>query len=266
MLFIDKETCTGCETCAKECPCGCLALDGETMSYNAQGCNFCGHCMAVCPCDSIIIDGDGYDCEDVEDLSFANRPTSSQMRTLIMQRRSVRRFTDIDVTDQELDMILEAGKYAPTAKNAQGNAFIVVRDPQKKDEMLSDIAGVLLAKGKSLADKIPGLAAFFINKASKYIEQGKDEIFCYAPLVIFVFADSPEDGAICAATMGFMAQSLQLGYCYAQLPTDAFENEEFAQKWQAPEGKKCVLALLIGNPEPDYFCSVTRKTPPVIEF
>ena len=266
MLIIDNETCTGCNSCALECPNGCLTVADETVEYNPAGCNMCGHCMAVCPCDCLYIDGDGYDCEDVEDLSFAQKANSSQVRNMILHRRSVRRFTDIDVTEDELSLILEAGKYSPTAKNAQGNAFMIVTDPEKRDEMLSDTAQVLLKKGKSLADKVPGLAAFFVNKASKYIEQGKDEIFYGAPLVIFVFADTKEDGAICAATMGFMAQSLQLGFCFAQLPCDAFEDEAFAAKWQAPEGKKCVLALLTGNPEPDYFCSVTRKNPPVIRY
>ena len=264
MLFIDNDTCTGCNTCVEECPNGALAFEDEKILFTEDKCNWCGHCMAVCPCDCIYIDGDGYDCEEVEDLSFANTANPVQVRNMIMQRRSVRRFSDIDVTDEELDQILEAGKYSPTAKNAQGNVFMVVRDPEKKDEMLSDMANILLAKGKALADKIPGLAAFFINKASKYIEQGKDEILYEAPLVIFVFADTVEDGCVCAATMGFMAQSLKLGYCFAQLPVDAFEDPAFAKKWQAPEGKKCVLSLLIGNPVPDYFCSVTRKTPPVI--
>lgn len=266
MLYLDNETCTGCNTCVEECPSGCLSLVEDTASFDGARCNMCGHCMAVCPCDAIMIDGDGYDCEDVEELSFSKRPSSSQVRTAIMLRRSVRRFTDTDVTEEELGFILEAGKYSPTAKNAQDNAFIVVTDPDKKAQMLDDITQVLLEKGRALESEAPPLAAFFKSKALKYIEQGKDEIFYDAPLVIFVFAPSAEDGAICASTMGFMAQSLQLGYCFAQLPTDAFKDEAFAAKWKAPEGKKCVLALLIGNAEPDYFCSVTRKTPPVIRY
>ena len=266
MLYTDNETCTGCNTCAEECPNGCLTVEGESVSFDAARCNMCGHCMAVCPCDAIYIDGDGYDCEDVEDLSFASRPASNQIRNMLLYRRSVRRFNDTDVTEEELAAIIEAGKYSPTARNAQGNAFMVITDPEKKEEMLGDIANILLNKGIALEAKIPGLAAFFKGKANRYIEQGKDEIFCGAPLVIFVFADSAEDGAVCAANMGFMAQSLQLGYCFAQLPTDAFENEAFRAKWKAPEGKKCVLALLIGNAVPDYFCSVTRKNPPVIRY
>lgn len=266
MLIIENDTCTQCNTCVEECPNGALVLENNALKFTEEKCNMCGHCMAVCPCDAIYIDGDGYDCEDVEDLSFAQRPTSNQMRNMIMYRRSVRRFSDTDVTENELKAILEAGKYSPTAKNLQGNVFMVITDKEKRDEMLKDISQILLEKGKGLAQTVPGLSAFFVNKASKYIEQGKDEIFCGAPVVIFVFADTVEDGCVCATTMGFMAQSLQLGYCYAQLPTDAFENEEFAEKWKAPEGKKCVMSLLIGNAEPDYFCSVTRKNPEIIRY
>lgn len=266
MLTIDKETCIQCETCVAECPNGCLSLEGEEIMHDGSRCNMCGHCLAVCPSDAIMIDGDGYDCMDVEELSFAKKLQAAELRNMILIRRSVRRFSDTEVTDKEIDAILEAGKYAPTAKNVQGNAFMVITDYDKKKEMLEDMSKILLNKGKALADKIPGLAAFFVNKASKYIEQGRDEIFYDAPVVIFVFADNDIDGAICASTMGFMAQAQQLGYCYAQLPTDAFADEEFAKKWKAFEGKKCVLALLIGNEEPEYFCSVPRKNPPVIRY
>ena len=266
MLIIDQDTCTQCNTCAEECNNGCLSIRDEVLEFDETKCNMCGHCMAVCPCDAIVIDGDGYDCEDVVDLSFTARPGVVEMGNLIMHRRSVRRFTDTEISEDQIAAILEAGKYAPTAKNAQGNVFMVVKDPEKRQEMVSDMADVLLAKGKALADKAPGAAAFFINKASKYIEQGKDEILYDAPLVVFVFADSAEDGAICASTMGFMINSMRLGYCFAQLPTDAFADEAFAEKWQAPEGKKCAMALLIGEAEAEYFCSVTRKTPPVIRY
>jgi len=46
----------------------------------------------------------------------------------IMTRRSVRKFTDYHVTDEEINKILEAAQWAPSWSNTQCWEFIVVRD------------------------------------------------------------------------------------------------------------------------------------------
>ena len=46
----------------------------------------------------------------------------------IMTRRSVRKFTDYHVTDEEINKILEAAQWAPSWSNTQCWEFIIVRD------------------------------------------------------------------------------------------------------------------------------------------
>lgn len=259
LLEIDDKRCIQCGTCVEECPRKALSLEDGKVVYNAKRCMMCGHCLAVCPRDCIIIDGGGYDCEEVEDLGFAQIPSKGQYRNLVLARRSVRRYTDVDVTEDELKFILETGKYAPTGMNRQGNQFVVVRG-DKVTEMAADAYAVLrrwLEDG-TLTD-IP--AKIYGALCKNYEENGEDGLFFKAPLVIFVYGDTDVDGAICATTMGFAAQTVQLGACFARLPLKVFEDAEFAAKWQAPEGKKLVVSLLIGNPEPEYFSSVPRRTP-----
>ena len=263
MLSLNQDKCIQCGACVEDCLRGALTLNEEKVEHDASKCMWCGHCLAVCPRDCIIIDGDGYDCEEVEDLGFAKAPNKFQIRNMILGRRSVRRFTDQEVTDEELGLIMEAAKYSPTGINRQGNEFIIVNDEAVKELAADTVAAFkrLIAAGSIDAERTAGMQAL----CDKYDNEGKDPFYYGAPVVIFVFADTDVDGAICATNMGWMAQAQQLGYCFARLPVGAFDDSEFAEKWKAPE-KKCAMSLLIGNPEPEYFCSVPRKDPSVTVF
>jgi nitroreductase len=53
----------------------------------------------------------------------------------IVQRRSVRRFTDQDVTNEQLKEIMEAARLAPSWANTQCWEFIIVRDQAIKEKL-----------------------------------------------------------------------------------------------------------------------------------
>ncbi|MCF0142058.1 MAG: nitroreductase family protein [Parasporobacterium sp.] len=264
MFTIDKSLCIDCGTCVDECHNCALTQGSEGVEYNPSKCIMCGHCLAVCPRDAIMIDGDGYDCEDVEEFNFSKKQDPSKIREMIMMRRSVRRFEEKEVPDEVIQQILEAGKYAPTAKNGQGNAFMVVRSPEQLDKLLEQTADALERKGNELAAAGVPLSNFFLGKAREFKEEQKDGIYYNAPVVIFIFSNLDLDAALAGANMGFMAQALGLGYTYLMLPRDAFQDETFAKEFPAPEGLKCAIAMIMGYPEPEYFCSVPRKNPPTI--
>ncbi|MGI6072099.1 MAG: nitroreductase family protein [Lachnospiraceae bacterium] len=267
MLIINKERCLACGTCVQECHRKALQLEGDELQHNPQNCIMCGHCLAVCPRDVIMIDGDGYDVEEVEDLSFAPLAGDVQMRNMILKRRSVRHFDlDVDVTDEEVAKILEAGKHSPTGVNRQGNAFVVVKSPEKRQELLIDTVESFRRQIRQGNYPDEQTKIFMQNIIAAYDSGNKVGPYYDAPVVVFVFADTDVDGAIAATTMSFMAQSLRLGTCYVRIPIIAYRDEEFAEKWQAFEGKKCVISMLIGNPASEYFCSVPRKTPPSVIF
>jgi len=50
----------------------------------------------------------------------------------IRTRRSIRKFRPKPIPDEKLEMILEAGRLAPSAGNRQPWRFVVVKDPEKK--------------------------------------------------------------------------------------------------------------------------------------
>jgi len=49
---------------------------------------------------------------------------------LIKNRRSIRSFQDKQVSDNEIQMILEAGRWAPSASNKQPWEFYIIRDKE----------------------------------------------------------------------------------------------------------------------------------------
>jgi nitroreductase len=112
----------------------------------------------------------------------------------IRERRSVNNFTSAPVTDQQLEAILEAGRWAPSALNSQPWDFVVVRDPQIRTE----IGNVL--------------------RRITYAWRG----FATAPALIVVSVDQSrdpehfvEDGAVAAQNLCLAAQSLGLASSWA---------------------------------------------------
>ncbi|MFQ6058683.1 MAG: nitroreductase family protein [Anaerolineae bacterium] len=53
----------------------------------------------------------------------------------IRKRRSIRRYTDQPVTEEQIRQLLEAAMAAPSASNIQPWEFVVVRDPALKREL-----------------------------------------------------------------------------------------------------------------------------------
>ena len=53
----------------------------------------------------------------------------------IKERRSIRKYQEKEIPDAEIEMILEAGRWAPSGSNKQPWEFIVVKDKEKIREI-----------------------------------------------------------------------------------------------------------------------------------
>jgi nitroreductase len=121
---------------------------------------------------------------------MTDNPTLQSIR----ERRSVRNFTAAPVTDQQLEAILEAGRWAPSARNSQPWDFVVVRDPQVR----SAVGDIL--------------------RQTTFAWKG----FATASVMIVVSVDETrdpehfvEDGAVAAQNLCLAAQSLGLASSWA---------------------------------------------------
>jgi heterodisulfide reductase subunit A-like polyferredoxin len=46
---VEKEKCTGCESCIEECPSDAISLDEAKAQVNPDACIDCGVCIDACP-------------------------------------------------------------------------------------------------------------------------------------------------------------------------------------------------------------------------
>jgi nitroreductase len=66
---------------------------------------------------------------------------NSEVLDTIRNRRTIRHFTDQEVSDEQVDALLEAAMYAPNRLNRQPWHFVVIRD-KKLQKHLADFLGL----------------------------------------------------------------------------------------------------------------------------
>ncbi|PWR74645.1 indolepyruvate ferredoxin oxidoreductase subunit alpha [Methanospirillum stamsii] len=54
--IIDKNKCTGCETCVDECPAAAITMENDKAVVNNDLCVDCGSCVDVCPAEAITME------------------------------------------------------------------------------------------------------------------------------------------------------------------------------------------------------------------
>ncbi|MCD7771933.1 MAG: nitroreductase family protein [Oscillospiraceae bacterium] len=168
----------------------------------------------------------------------------------IIQRRSIRRFDTRQIEESELQEILRAGLYAPSAGGGQRVILAVCQDKEVNER---------LGKIKR-ANQNPRMAT-----ATSYVSREQPSIaddpniknaFYDAPTVITMFAPknflfSAEDCACAAENMMLVADSLGIGSCYLGQGWVAFSDpygQEILKKWNIRTDYYAVMQLLLGYP------------------
>lgn len=84
------------------------------------------------------------------------------MADLILSRRSIRKFTAEPVSEEMVEAVLEAGRWAPSGLNNQPWRFAVIRDPELKESLAR------LTRYGSVVRSANVLIAVFFDTASGY--------------------------------------------------------------------------------------------------
>lgn len=124
---------------------------------------------------------------------------------LLLKRRSVRKFTDENITKKELNQILKAGLLAPTSRNRKPCNFLVVSNK----ETLKELADVKEHGSKFLADA---------NKAIVVIAN------------TLVSDTWIEDSSIALSFMHLMAANIGVGSCWIQIHLRKSSEGEDSEK------------------------------------
>ncbi|MBU2647198.1 nitroreductase family protein [bacterium] len=277
---IDEQLCDGCGICALRCDRVFTSSAGEiTTDANEETCILCGHCVALCPNDAI-----SHSRLDMNVFSAIEKGANLKTQEFIQflkERRSHRHFLNRKIKEKQLDMILEAGRWAPTGSNVQNVEIIVYQDPAKirkiSDQVIDYFSWVngkvqrkierLEAEGKHNTEdyrftrRMLGIG----ERMSQAKAAGRDPIFYNAPLLMIFHSISatsaPKDNAVLVAhTVALTARTLGIESCYIGL-VEVAANYYMPLKAELklPPDHEVFNAMILGYPELEFLKTVDRK-------
>ncbi len=256
-IAINTQRCTRCGRCIRICPLGLFKGDPETPTYripNAENlCIACGHCTCVCPTGAITLDDVRPDT-----LESANQPVPNfeDIRHLVQRRRSIRLYQSRMVPRAEIERILEATRWAPTARNSQQVSWTVLTQPERVRELAEMVVDFFRQKQQA-----QGLITAW--------ENGYDMVLRGAPHLVATHGpeDSPwsgTDGTIALTTFELLARAANLGTCWAGfLMWAAREQPDIGKALGLPENHQLQGALMLGYPLSAFLRIPSRKIPQV---
>jgi len=140
---------------------------------------------------------------------------------VIKTRRSIREYKPDPISEEEINKILEAGRWAPSASNRQPWRFIVLRSMETKKKLADT-----LTWGGFLSQAPLGIAVVVNPRASNH------------PV---------EDGAAATQNMLLEAHSLGLGACWIGTYGSGYE-ESAKQVLNIPQDERLLSVIVIGRP------------------
>jgi nitroreductase len=155
----------------------------------------------------------------------------------IKKRRSIRAFKTTPIDQNILDIVLEAGRLAPSWANSQTWRFVVIQDKDIKTQ-LADTACVPGSRNNNVIKQVPVVicACAELNRAG--FREGKPTSDKEGYWFMF-------DAGITLQNMVLEAQELGLGTLYI----GAFNSRKAGDFLGVPDGYSCVILLALGYPD-----------------
>ena len=171
----------------------------------------------------------------------------------IKSRRSTRMYLQEQIKEDEVQSIIEAGIYAPSANNQQSWHFTVVQNKEIIDRMNSQF--------KEMAKKSEN------EYIKKFGFNDNFHVFYNAPTVVLVSGDENNKYAAvdCAAAVENMliqAESMDIGSCWIGLISyllNSNEGAEIVELLKIPKGYKEIHAVCLGYRKNNNANAPTRK-------
>ena len=159
----------------------------------------------------------------------------------LIERRSCRKFKTEQIKDEELQLILKAGEYAPNGRGKQSPIMLVIQNKE------------IIEKLSKINAKIMGV---------------ETNPFFEAPTLIIVLADKNvrtciEDGSLVLGNIMNSAYSLGIGSCWIHRAKEEFETEEgkeLLKKWGIPDNYVGIGHCILGYPDGNLPESKPRKS------
>ena len=170
----------------------------------------------------------------------------------IYERRAVRKYKKMAVPKDLIDMLLDAGRMAPSAMNRQPWKFYVLTDPKKIKSFSKEIAEIAVKEIKHIglkeATKMT-LSFFHLSTMINFLKND-DHIFYGAPVVIFITSPKKEewgalDVGMCAQNIMLAAKSMGLDTCPVGFAKFVTQTKDFYHL-NIPATEEIHLAVTVG--------------------
>jgi nitroreductase len=166
----------------------------------------------------------------------------------ILTRRSIRSYKSEQISDEELNTVLEAARYAPSGSNSQSWVFTVLQNQAKIDEM-NDIIREVFKEIKVDENTYRSI------KSGKKAAENDNYHFCYhAPTLVIVsndrsYSNGMADSAAALENIFLASHSLGFGSCWINQPRWFGEEpklREYLKQLGVPDNHMVCGAAAIG--------------------
>ncbi len=172
---------------------------------------------------------------------------------IMKERRSIRKYADKKLNEEDIDRIIEAGLFAPNAGGGQRSMMVVMNDKELVEKVGRLNAGCM-RRDKLIGGYVSAEQPSLIDDPA--IKSG----FYGAPTVIAVFAQKGflyniPDAFCCAENMVLEAYNLGISSCIVARGEETFmtaEGEIYLKKWSISENMECKCFVLLGYAEGKY--------------
>lgn len=166
---------------------------------------------------------------------------------LIKSRHSIRKYTDKQISRENLEIILEAGNYAPNAGGGQRSMMVAVRNAELTAKIgrmnlaefdRSRLSGSYVSKEQPSCIDNPALKNGFYDAPAVVV------IFCQKN-----FAFRVADAFCMAENMILQATELGISSCIISRGEETFvsdEGQKLLKDWNVPENYSAVCFVILG--------------------
>ncbi len=166
---------------------------------------------------------------------------------IIKSRHSIRKYTDKQISRNDLELILEAGNYAPNAGGGQRSMIIGIRNK----ELTTKIGIMNLAK----FDRSRLMGSYVSKEQPSVIDDTKIKNGFYdAPAVAVIFGQNNfmfrvADAFCIAENMVLQAAELGISSCIISRGEETFASDEgkaMLKEWEIPENYSAICFVILG--------------------
>ena len=281
-LSVDRERCTLCGVCVKNCAVEVLQIEDDAVQQidAGFGCVACGHCMMVCPEACITVSGRNLFAEDLQPLPPQDaRADAESLKNLFVARRSVRRFNDQTVEPALIEQVIAMASSAPMGIPPWDVGVVTVNGFEAVRELAGEVVEGYQRMLKIFRPSVLKLmrpfmgqarydqfSDFIVPLAHMYIknwQEGRDTVFWGAPAVLIFHysAYAGEPDAVIACTYAMLAaESLGLGSCViGGAPPILQRNKALCARLGVPPGNQLALALVLGSSAVPFKRGIVRR-------